>query len=97
MVAAYRDASNGALMPSGSRGPQPNPGIGRLSRWPLLACLETLTSGVHTQGTYMLSFIFFHAKKYRVTGVCGREGAVLAVHQDGQREAELHRSATVLI
>lgn len=45
----------------------------------------------------MLSFIFFHAKKYRVTGVCGREGAVLAVHQDGQREAELHRSATVLI
>ncbi|EDL12866.1 mCG1036324, partial [Mus musculus] len=48
--------------------------------------------------TYIFSFISFHAKKYRVTSACGGEGAVLAVHQDGQREAkESLRSATVLI
>ncbi|EDM05267.1 rCG32530 [Rattus norvegicus] len=32
----------------------------------------------------MFSFISFHAKKYRVTSVCGGEEAILDVHQDAQ-------------
>lgn len=44
----------------------------------------------------MFSFISFHAKKYRVTSVCGGKGPVLAVHQDAQRGAESLCSATAL-
>lgn len=60
-------------MTSGSPGPKPNPGINRLGRRLPMGCLEPPTSAVHTQGTHMFSFISFHAKKYRVAGVCGGE------------------------